>query len=159
MNKRNLITLLLTFVACSTVFAQTIKQTINTNWEFHKGDIAGFPVSKPDTVRWEKISLPHSWNTTDVTDDEPGYYRGPGWYKKTIYVPASWQGKKIYIYFEGANQVADVYVNGRPAGKHTGGYTAFCFNIGKLLNYSDTLTANEITVKVDNSHKIGRAHV
>jgi beta-galactosidase len=152
--KRQLI-LLYVFAAFAVnpLFGQpVIKQTINSNWAFHKGDISGFPAHQPDTVRWEQISLPHSWNTTDVTDDEPGYYRGPGWYKKIFYVPASWQGKSLYLYFQGANQVADVYVNGRLAGKHTGGYTAFSFNIGKLLNFNTPLTANEITVRVDNSH-------
>ena len=138
---------------CGLAFAQpALKQTINSNWEFHKGDISSFPASKADTTRWENVSLPHSWNTADVTIDSPSYYRGIGWYKKTVYVPQSWQGKSICLYFEGANQVADVYVNGQFAGKHIGGYTAFSFNIGKLLKYDQASTANEITVKVDNSH-------
>ena len=130
-------------------FAQpTLRQTINSNWGFHKGDINGFPANQADTIRWEKISLPHSWNTTDVTIDSPSYYRGVGWYKKIIYVPQSWQDKGIYLYFEGANQVTEVYVNGQFAGKHIGGYTAFSFNIGKLLKYDQASTANEMTVKV-----------
>jgi len=134
-------------------FAQsTLRQTINSNWGFHKGDINGFPANQADTIRWEKISLPHSWNTTDVTIDSPSYYRGVGWYKKIIYMPQSWQDKGIYLYFEGANQVTEVYVNGKFAGKHIGGYTAFSFDIGKLLKYDKTSTPNEITVRVDNSH-------
>jgi beta-galactosidase len=151
MKKRSIV-FVLAFLVSSVAFAQTVKQTINANWEFHKGDVPGFPLQRPDTVRWEKVSLPHSWNITDVTDDEPGYYRGAGWYKKTIYVPAPWQGRSVYIFFEGANQTAEVYVNGQLAGKHTGGYTAFSFNIGKLLKYGEGLTANEVIVKVDNSH-------
>ncbi|MGZ3766380.1 MAG: glycoside hydrolase family 2 TIM barrel-domain containing protein [Mucilaginibacter sp.] len=136
------------------VFAQsTIKETINSNWDFFKGDIVGFPVQKSDGIKWEKVTIPHSWNVNDVNDDEPGYYRGVGWYKKTIYVPASWINKNIYLYFEGANQVTEVYVNGKFAGKHIGGYTAFSFTINQFLVQSkDGLTANEIEVKVDNSH-------
>ena len=150
--KRLPILFYLLFCACGFLHAQSIKQTINSNWEFFKGDIAGFPTKKPDT-KWEKVSIPHSWNVTDVTDDEPGYYRGIGWYKKTTYVPASWNNKSVYLYFEGANQVTEVYVNGKLAGKHIGGYTAFSFQIGQLLNYNGTgSTANEIEVKVDNSH-------
>jgi beta-galactosidase len=141
---------------CAFTFASAqpvVKQTINSNWEFFKGDIAGFPGQKANNVQWEKISLPHSWNVADVTDDEPGYYRGIGWYKKTIYAPASWSSKSIYLYFEGANQVTEVYVNGKFAGKHIGGYTAFSFPVGQFLKYdSGNLTANEIEVKVDNSH-------
>jgi len=139
-------------ICAQLAFAQpTHKQTINSNWEFHKGDIASVAKQRHDSAKWEEISLPHSWNTADVTQDT-GYYRGTGWYKKKIYVPQTWRGKSIYLYFEGANQVTEVYVNGQFAGEHIGGYTAFSFDIGKLLKYDQTSTPNEITVKVDNSH-------
>ncbi|HZY38471.1 MAG TPA: glycoside hydrolase family 2 TIM barrel-domain containing protein [Mucilaginibacter sp.] len=153
MKKRCILILIGVFVGFNITLAQpTVKQTINSNWEFHKGEINGFPANPSDTTRWDKISLPHSWNITDVTIDSPSYYRGIGWYKKAIYVPASWQGKSVYLYFEGANQVTDIYVNGQFVSNHIGGYTAFCFNIGKLLKYNRASTPNEIIVKVDNSH-------
>lgn len=130
-----------------------IKQTINSNWDFFKGEINSFPAKNDANIQWENVSIPHSWNVNDITDDEPGYYRGVGWYKKTIYAPSSWKSKSVYLYFEGANQVTEVYVNGNLAGKHIGGYTAFRFPISKLLNYNaGQLSANEITIKVDNSH-------
>src|SRR6185437_3164646 len=151
MKKRGLLILILSFIVPGFLQAQSIKQTINSNWKFHKGNIAGYPSKSDDGIKWEPISLPHSWNTTDVYQDT-GYYRGIGWYKKTIYVPASWKNKSIYLYFEGANQVAEVYVNGKFAGRHIGGYTAFSFNIGGLLSYPDSLASNQILVKVDNSH-------
>ena len=152
MIKRVLFAGIVLFFTIDLLSAQPIvKETINSNWEFHKGGIPGLPGKTDETVKWERISLPHSWNTTDVNQDT-GYYRGIGWYKKTIYVPASWQDKSTYLYFEGANQVAEVYVNGKFAGKHIGGYTAFSFDIGKLLQYSsDGLAANQVWVKVDNS--------
>ena len=143
----------LLFCACGCPCAQSLKQTINSNWEFFKGDIPGFPAQKPGDIKWEKVSIPHSWNVNDVNDDEPGYYRGIGWYKKTIYIPSSWNSKSIYLYFEGANQVTEVYVNGKFAGKHIGGYTAFSFSIGQFLNHdAEPLSPNEIEIKVDNSH-------
>src|SRR6185312_13683121 len=87
------------FFYCVQIFAQgRIVQSVNTNWGFHKGDIAAG--AKAD---WEKVSLPHSWNTTDVYDDAAGYYRGIGWYKKTLYIPSAWKNKSVYLYFEGAN--------------------------------------------------------
>ncbi|MDP9046530.1 MAG: beta galactosidase jelly roll domain-containing protein, partial [Bacteroidota bacterium] len=153
MKKTVLSALILIFCTLVLCAQPAIKQTINSNWEFYKGDIHGFPGNKTADNKWNKISLPHSWNTTDVNDDEPGYYRGVGWYKKTIYVPSSWQDKDTYLYFEGANQVAEVYVNGKFAGRHIGGYTAFSFAISQLFNYGGgQLTANEIEVKLDNSH-------
>ena len=100
-----------------------------------------------------RFHLPHTWNAQDVMDDEPGYYRGDGWYKKTIYVPANWKEKEVYLYFEGAAQVAEVFVNGKPVGKHIGSYNAFSFSISTYLNFaSQGNAANELLVKVDNSH-------
>lgn len=152
--KRLPILFYLLFCAAAFACAQpAVRQTINSGWEFYKGDIANFPNQKTGDIKWEKVSLPHSWNTADVTDDEPDYYRGIGWYKKTIYVPSSSGNKSIYLHFEGANQITEVYVNGKFAGKHTGGYTAFSFPISKFLNFAaDHLSGNEIEVKVDNSH-------
>jgi beta-galactosidase len=130
----------------------TIKQSINSNWEFHKGDIDGYPAHTAAKVEWQPVSIPHTWNAVDVTDDEPGYYRGISWYKKILYLPAIDKSKQLYLYFEGANQEAEVYVNGHLAGKHVGGYTAFNILIQPYLkNPTDSLTANEILVKLDNS--------
>ena len=38
---------------------------------------------------------------------------------------SSWR----FAYFEGANQVADVHLNGEHLGRHVGGYTAFAFEL------------------------------
>jgi len=124
-----------------------IKQSINTNWQFHKGILDETQLKSPD-IHWETITLPHSYNTHDVLDDEPDYYRGDTWYKKTIYVPTSWSDKEVYIFFEGINQVATVYVNGKLAGEHIGGYTAFRFRINDFVQFN---AGNDITVKVNNS--------
>ena len=43
-----------------------------------------------------------------MSDEEPGYYRGEGWYKKSIIIPTSWKEKEVYLYFEGVGQVAEV---------------------------------------------------
>ena len=126
--------------------AQAISQTINTNWLFFKGD-----TSAADIVRWEKISLPHSFNTHDVMDDEAGYYRGKTWYKKTIYIPGSWSKKVVYLHFEGANQVATVFVNGKKTLQHTGGYTAFNVPLNDHLSFDAKGTNVDIAVLVDNS--------
>src|SRR5215210_6112608 len=133
--------LLRTFIGCfllsllilSGLQAQErISTTINSNWLFFKGDTA----KKSADNNWATVSLPHTWNAKDVMDDEPGYYRGDGWYRKTIYIPANWKDKDVYIFFEGAGQVAEVFVNGRPIGQHIGSYNAFSFPVSNYLNFS-----------------------
>src|SRR6187200_1316657 len=90
-----------------------------------------------------------SWNISDVMDDAEGYYRGPGWYSKKIYLPASTKGKQIYFLFEGVNQRGTVFINGNKATEHIGGYTAFTVNATELLHWNKE---NELLVKVDNSY-------
>jgi beta-galactosidase len=128
------------------VFAQSISQTINTNWLFYKGDTVA-----NSQVKWEKISLPHSFNTHDVMNDEPGYYRGKTWYKKTVIIPGSWSQKIAYLHFEGANQVAAIFLNGKPAGQHTGGYNAFNVRLNDYIKLDPKGTDVVITVRVDNA--------
>jgi beta-galactosidase len=122
---------------------------LNQYWQFTKGRY------KPDgasdkAIAWETVSLPHTWNKNDVTDDTPDYYRAACWYRKNIAISSSLKNKNVYLYFEGANQQTTVYVNGKKAGSHIGGYTAFCVQIDQYLNF-DAPDKNEIAVAVDNS--------
>ena len=127
---------------------ERVSTTINSNWLFFRGD-----TSNNSSAKWQPVSIPHTWNDQDVMDDEPGYYRGTAWYKKTIFVPSNWKEKDIYIYFEGAGQVAEVFINGTPVGKHTGSYTNFSFPISQYLKFAKSgNSANQVLVKVDNSH-------
>lgn len=138
------------FLLTGTAFAQDrISTTINSNWLFYKGDTT----KKKNDEKWSTVSIPHTWNALDVNDEEPGYYRGEGWYKKTIYIPANWQEKEVYLFFEGVGQVADVFVNGNKIGTHLGSYNAFSFSVSKYLTFSpDKNMPNEIVVRVDNKH-------
>lgn len=81
MIKKNLLLLFLSIVFFSS--AQQVRhiETINDAWDFYKGKIEK-PFANDEAQNWEKITLPHSWNTQDILDDEDGYYRGEGWYKK-----------------------------------------------------------------------------
>jgi beta-galactosidase/beta-glucuronidase len=44
-------------------------------------------------------------------------------------------GKRIFLHFEGVNQVADVFVNNAFVGRHEGGYTAFTFDVTKYVKF------------------------
>jgi beta-galactosidase len=147
---KSILLFMLSMPVCLSFAQQRIKTSVNTNWQFYKGDIAGYP-EKAATVKWETVTIPHSWNTADVTDDEKGYYRGTGWYTKRLNIPASWQNKGISLYFEGASQTAEVYVNGKKAGSHVGGYTYFNLPVTQYLNFSPN-AVNVVAVKVNNKY-------
>ena len=62
-------------------------------------------------------------------------------------VDPSAQGKELYLVFEGAASIADVYVNGQHLGQHRGAYTRFIFDATAALHPGD----NELAVLVDDT--------
>jgi beta-galactosidase len=142
--------LLLLFMSTVLMNAQHERhiETINDSWQFYKGHIEN-PFSKETTFNWEKITIPHSWNTKDILDDKDGYYRGEGWYKKIVTIPQVYENQKVFLLFEAANQVTSLFVNGKAIGEdHIGGYTSFARDITSALKDGE----NKIIVKVDNAH-------
>ncbi len=130
-------------------FAQQVRhiETINENWKFFKGSLEN-PHTE-NTNAWEKVTLPHSWNTQDILDDKDGYYRGDGWYKKTMVIPEVYENQQVFLLFEAANQVTSLYVNGKKIGEdHIGGYTSFTRDISSAIKSGE----NSILIKVNNAH-------
>jgi beta-galactosidase len=126
------------------LFAQRTVIPLNADWQYTNDKYT--PGSS--TAKWQPVNLPHTWNVSDVMDDTPGYYRGIGWYRKKLVLDKTFKGKEIYLFFEGANQEATVFVNGKKAGDHTGGYTAFAIPVTSMIKWNGD---NEILVKADNS--------
>jgi len=123
------------------------KISINDGWSFYPGDLANAATASVG-AEWQPISVPHTWNAEDVLDDTPGYRRGVGWYRRELLLLESQRGKRIYLYFEGVGQAAEVFVNGRSVGKHIGGYTAFAFDVTETIRFG---APNSIAVKADNT--------
>ncbi|MBR4826672.1 MAG: galactose-1-epimerase [Bacteroidales bacterium] len=65
------------------------------------------------------------------------------WYRREFTVPSSWKDK-VLLHFDAVDWKAEVWLNGKAIGEHTGGYTAFAFDI------TDALVAGpqELVVKV-----------
>ncbi len=120
--------------------------SINEQWYFAYSEEDG-KYSDILESQWQRINLPHTWNINDTSTDTSAYLRGFGWYKKQLTLPDHIKNKQIFLHFEGANQIAEVFVNGKKAGKHIGGYTAFTFDVSELVHFDNQ---NIIAVKVDN---------
>ena len=75
----------------------------------------------PDSS-WKSVSVPHTWDSVDGSPNTAILVSHP------LRDCGADAGKRIYVYFEGAFQVANVYVNGQHLGQHRGGYTRFIFD-------------------------------
>jgi len=114
---------------------QRVVYTINDGWKFTKGSPFEAQLTGCDDSSWEMVNIPHTWNDKDADDETPGFYRGPVWYRKQLFIDKSQEGRRAVIYFEGANQEVRFYLNGQFVGEHKGGYTRFCFDITSHLRY------------------------
>ena len=88
------------------------------------------------------MQIPGDWNTQD---ERLFFYEGTVWFKKSFQaVPM--QECRTLLYFGAVNYHCHVWVNGKKAGEHIGGFTPFNFDISDLLIEGE----NTVIVKVDN---------
>src|SRR5688572_29144803 len=116
-----------------------------------------------DDSGWRPIDLPHDWAVElpfdpavnkDLLDD--GYHaigldhpqNSVGWYRRAFDLPASDDGRRISIEFDGVFRDSTVFVNGHYLGRHASGYTPFRYDITDVANYGGR---NVVVVRVDAS--------
>lgn len=124
--------------------------TINDNWKFRPGGYEFSNLEKTNDDGWQHVALPHTWNASDPFDDDATYRRGICWYRKQLQITPAQLTKRVFLYFEGANQVSDVYINGAFVGQHRGGYTAFSFDVTSYLKPGVNLLAVQVNNAQDN---------
>jgi len=136
------------------------KINFNTGWKFYKGAISGDGAKEPNynDSSWYSVTVPHN-PPIDLNNPDParptwssGYsYEGVSWYRKHFTIDSFYQeqGRKVFIEFEAANTVTDVWINGTKLTTHEGGYLPFTVDITNYLNFG--ATENVIAVKVDNT--------
>jgi beta-galactosidase/beta-glucuronidase len=72
-------------------------------------------------------------------------YQGVAWYGRCFDLPPAWDGATVRLRMDAVNYRAEVWINGRPAGAHEGGYTGFEIDVTDLLV---PRAANFIAVRV-----------
>ena len=132
-----------------------LKLDFDPAWQFIKQDIPAAKNPSFDDSKWATVSCPHTYNDVDTFDDwslaghrgEQNQFGGRTWYRKTFTAPEAWRSKNIYIEFEGARQVAEVYLNGELLGVSKTGFIPFGFDLTPHLKIGQ---ANVLAVMCDN---------
>lgn len=138
---KNTIVALVLLLVCTSAIASRKEVLLNDNWKFRFSHQVQFRSE-------HRVDLPHTWNTTDALVGVQDYYRGMGNYEKTLFIKPEWQGKRLFLRFEGVNTVANVFMNDAHIGEHRGGYGAFVFEITDKVKYNAN---NKLFVKVNNA--------
>jgi len=136
-----------------------IKDKIITPWAEKVDPKAPLPeYPRPQMVRgnWQNLNGLWSYSITPKTQSEPAVYTGKIlvpfavesalsgvgktvgkdsilWYKNTISVAKNLRNKEILLHFGAVDWQTEVFINGRSAGVHEGGFDPFTFNITPYL--------------------------
>ena len=128
------------------------RMSLNGTWRFAL-DGAEKEFYKPgyDDGSWDVISVPGNW---EVEGFEAPRYRGSGesvgLYRRTFEVPSRWDGRRVFIRFEGVLFGFEFWVNGRHAGSFESAFNRSEFDI---TDYIELGKSNDLAVRVYHKFK------
>lgn len=131
---------------------------LNQDWRFILGDGA-YGVPDVDDSGWRVLDVPHDWSIEGKYDKrnpsgpQGGFMPcGTGWYRKRFEAPASSEGNRVFVRFDGVYMRSQVWINGRMVGEYPNGYNSFEYDITPFVRRD---TVNVLAVRVDNSLQPG----
>lgn len=123
--------------------------SMNPAWRFHKGAVDNAENKTFDDSKWEVVSLPHGIEYLPTEASGCINYQGEVWYRKHFTLSDTLKGKKLFLHFEGIMGKSKVYINGKLATTHFGGYLPIVIDATQLVEWGDA--ENVIAVWSDNS--------
>ena len=139
-------------------------RSLNGNWKFQfltkpADTPADFFKSDFDDSKWDQIVVPSNWQVKGYgqpiyTNIKHPFEANPpkvpednnetGLYRRDFNIPANWDGRQIFLHFEGVQSAFYVWVNGREVGYSQGSMTPAEFNITDFVQAGN----NDIAVQV-----------
>src|SRR5262249_19817163 len=115
------------------------RPTLKRNWWMNLNGSWDFALDPegmwclPENVKWDSsILVPFSPETPASGVGNTGFYRAV-WYRRVFEKPELSHGQHLLLNFGAVDYCATVWVNGRLAGCHEGGYTPFQLDVTDLL--------------------------
>jgi beta-galactosidase len=142
--------------------------TLNGTWKFQLADNpaqrnTNFYHDDYDVSGWNNIEVPGNWQTqgfdypiyTNATYPWTGYeqpsppaaptiYNPVGSYRRTFELPPNWNGREVFLSFQGVESAFYVWINGSFVGYSEDSYTPADFNVTQYLRSG----TNNISVQV-----------
>jgi beta-galactosidase len=98
---------------------------------------------------WEAVELPHANRELPYNGFDEAEYQFVSTYARDLEVPAG-EGRRLFLDFEGVMAACELFVDGKPAGGHKGGYTPFAVEITGLARPG---ARARLVVKVDSTER------
>ncbi len=139
-------------------------RSLNGTWKFY---FAERPEAAPtayyeidyDVSGWDEVAVPGNWqlqgydrpiyvnvrypipveNLPKVPEDNP-----TGCYRRSFEIPAEWDGRRVYLFFEGVNSAFYVWVNGQMVGYSQGSRLPAEFDITDYVQSGENMVATTV---------------
>ncbi len=136
------------------IYKVRTKASLNAGWKFFKGDDAGASSPAFNDAAWQTVNVPHSaqYDPPTINGELQSVptsltWNGVHWYRKSFTIPSTAHNQRIFLEFEGAMQIAEVWVNGTKVGTHdASGYSGFFFDISTAVNRTGS---NVVAIRLD----------
>lgn len=115
-----------------------MREAWNEEWKFTRDFHFGFEEAID-------VRLPHCVKEISYNYCQEEDYQLICGYEKKFKWRSEWEGKRVFITFDGAAHEASVYLNGTLLGTHSCGYTAFTYELTDKLIKDE----NRLTVRLD----------
>lgn len=123
------------------IFAQNrVTTRLTDGWKFKKGSIKNGAQINTDDTEWEKITVPHDWAIGEpfIKDGNGSTgklpWKGEGWYRRKLNLPMSYEGKRLYLIFDGVMAFPKIYINEKLVGEWDYGYNSFYLDITDFVS-------------------------
>lgn len=120
---------------------------MNPGWRFLKGAADGAERPDFDDRAWTTVSLPDGLELLPTEASGCVNYQGEAWYRKRFTPDAAWQGRQLFLHFEGIMGQSRVWINGQLVKEHFGGYLPVIADVTPWLKWGEE---NVIAVWTDN---------
>ena len=116
---------------------------LNFNWKYSETFTEDMLKPSYNDAAFARVDIPHANKEIPYNYFDEKTYQFVCCYRKVFRLPAEAfeNGRRVLLHFEGAANYARVFVNGKAAGEHKGGYTPFVFDITDLVHRSNNVIA------------------
>lgn len=108
--------------------------SLNGTWKFSMSPAGNFWDDSVDFQNWSDIQVPGECQMQGfaIKHDKPYVY------KQVFMIPEDFEGKRVYLNFYGVYSYARVWVNGKFAREHYGGFTKWSCEITEHISSGDS---------------------
>ena len=119
---------------------------LNNEWRFSTSYQEDMIANDYSDEKMDIVRLPHTCRETPFNYFDEDIYQMVCLYRRKLYAPNEWKGKKLLLTLEGVAHISEVFINGEKVGEHGCGYTAYTMDLSDKLKFDED---NIIAVKVD----------